>query len=215
MIPKTSGWTRKKGGKIPKPGATASAMQPLERPAAVAVISQHERSFVLTPSEKSWVRTAMATTAPTAADAWNANRWRCRREDCAADRLAREQRGPVPGVGLCAPRRGLARRVDLESAGSGKEHTIEQEVDEKSRSGACKHLGYAKGRRTQFHASGNRSKNATATTAPALKPSTHCIREARRSASRPPVAGVQNAAPDSAKSNIEYSEITTQVSHNP
>src|SRR5712675_1701246 len=36
-------------------------------------------------------------------------------------------------------------------------------------------------------ASGNRSKNATATTAPALKPSTHCIREARRSASRPPV----------------------------
>src|SRR5258708_34402957 len=54
-------------------------------------------------------------------------------------------------------------------------------------------------------ASGNRSKNATATTAPALKPSTHCIREARRSASRPPVQVVQNAAPDSANSNIEYS----------
>src|SRR6266436_7003739 len=51
-------------------------------------------------------------------------------------------------------------------------------------------------------ASGNRSKNATATTAPALKPSTHCIREARRSASRPPVQVVQNAAPDSAKSSI-------------
>src|SRR5216683_3000835 len=52
------------------------------------------------------------------------------------------------------------------------------------------------------NASGNRSKNATATTAPALKPSTHCIRVARRSASKPPVQVVQNAAPDSARSNM-------------
>src|ERR1700674_4087117 len=51
-------------------------------------------------------------------------------------------------------------------------------------------------------ASGNRSKNATATTAPALKPSTHCIRAARRSASKPPMQVVQNAAPDSARSNM-------------
>src|SRR6202011_2701407 len=51
-------------------------------------------------------------------------------------------------------------------------------------------------------ASGNRSKNATATTAPALKPSTHCIRAARRSASKPPVQVVQNAAPASARSNM-------------
>src|SRR4030088_1065820 len=52
------------------------------------------------------------------------------------------------------------------------------------------------------NASGNRSKNATATTAPALKPSTQCKREARRSASKPPVQVVQNAAPDSARSNM-------------
>src|SRR5260370_17794100 len=65
-------------------------------------------------------------------------------------------------------------------------------------------------------ASGNRSKNATATTAPALKPSTHCIREARRSASRPPVQVVQNPAPDSAKSNIEDSgNQPRQASPNP
>src|SRR5258708_36186755 len=51
-------------------------------------------------------------------------------------------------------------------------------------------------------ASGNRSKNATATTAPALKPSTHCIRAARRSASKPPMQVVQNAAPDNARSNM-------------
>src|ERR1700730_6400373 len=52
------------------------------------------------------------------------------------------------------------------------------------------------------NASGNRSKNATATTAPALKPSTQCKREARRSASKPPVQVVQNATPDSARSNM-------------
>src|ERR1700732_220838 len=51
-------------------------------------------------------------------------------------------------------------------------------------------------------ASGSRSKNATATTAPALKPSTHCMRAERRSASRPPVQVVQNAAPDSARSSM-------------
>src|ERR1700736_6199236 len=51
-------------------------------------------------------------------------------------------------------------------------------------------------------ASGSRSKNATATTAPALKPSTHCIRAARRSASKPPMQVVQNAAADSASSNM-------------
>src|ERR1700692_1067283 len=51
-------------------------------------------------------------------------------------------------------------------------------------------------------ASGNRSKNATATTAPALKPSTHCIRAARRSAIKPPMQVVQNAAPASARSSM-------------
>src|ERR1700674_5642534 len=52
------------------------------------------------------------------------------------------------------------------------------------------------------NASGNRSKNATATTAPALKPSTQCTRAARRSASKPPAQVVQNAAPDRASSSM-------------
>src|SRR6266404_3678527 len=60
-------------------------------------------------------------------------------------------------------------------------------------------------------ASGNRSKNATATTAPALKPSTHCKRAARRSASSPPVHVVQNAAPDSASSNIADLAVGAEV----
>jgi len=105
----------------------------------------------LTPSEKSrGLERRMATTAPTAADAWNAKPMAMPSRRLCSDRLLANSVARCRVLASARHAAGLRGELISKALALEKEHTIEQEVDEKSRSGACKHLGYAKGRRTQF-----------------------------------------------------------------